>query len=83
MAIAALAVINKAKADAAVSMAREVATLTLQASPATLAILAGVRSDVLSAARVLRCEFEASAALGAGEFSVKAIEFADRPAGDA
>ena len=82
VAIAALAAINKAKADAAVSMGREVAALTLQASPDTLAILAGVRSDVLSAARVIRCEVEASNSLAAGEFTVKAIEFAERPASD-
>jgi len=83
VAIAALAAINKAKADAAVSMGREVTRLALQAAPATVEVFEKVRSDVLAAARVARCEVEASEAVAPGELVVKAIEFADRsPAGE-
>jgi valyl-tRNA synthetase len=80
IAIAALAAINKAKADAAVSVGREVSRLVLQAASPTLEIFAGVRSDVLAAARVSHCEVEVAAGLGAGELVVRAIEFAERPA---
>jgi valyl-tRNA synthetase len=83
VAIAALAAINKAKADAAVSVGREVVRLTLQANAETLTIFAGVRSDVLSAARVAHGDVQAVASLAPGELVVKAIEFADRPVGDA
>lgn len=80
VAIAALAAINKAKADAAVSVGREVSRLVLQAAAPTLEIFAGVRSDVLAAARVGHCEVEVAAGLGAVELVVRAIDFAERPA---
>ncbi|MEZ4333025.1 MAG: valine--tRNA ligase [Myxococcota bacterium] len=80
IAIAALAAINKAKADAAVSMGREVDRLVLQASEATLAVFSGVRADVLAAARVDHCEAEPSGTLGDGAFAIRSIEFAERPA---
>ncbi len=51
MAVLAQAAINKAKADAQVGMGREVASLTLAASPATLERLRPVLSDVLAATR--------------------------------
>ena len=51
MAVQAQAAINKAKADAQVGMGREVASLTLAASPATLERLRPVLSDVLAATR--------------------------------
>jgi valyl-tRNA synthetase len=82
VAIAALAAINKAKADAAVSVGREVARLVLRAPEPTLAVFAGVRADVLAAARVARCEVEISGDGEPGAFSVHAIEFAERPAGE-
>ena len=57
--VAALAAINKAKADAKVSMGREVSRLRLAATATTLSILEGVAADVLSAARVVEYAFEA------------------------
>jgi valyl-tRNA synthetase len=83
VAIAALAAINKAKADAAVSMGREVSRLVLQAAAPTLDVFSGVRSDVLAAARVAHCEVELAAGLGVGELAVRTIEFVERAAEDA
>ena len=51
--------IAKAKADAEVSMGREVLSLALAGSQSTLAVLEGVAHDVLSAARVGAHSFEA------------------------
>ncbi len=79
-AVAALAAINKAKADAEVSMGRGVASLRMAASPATLEILGGVAADVLAAARTAEHEFVADASLDEGRFEVLAIEFAEREA---
>ncbi|HEB88624.1 MAG TPA: valine--tRNA ligase, partial [Deltaproteobacteria bacterium] len=77
-AVAALAAINKAKADAEVSMGRGVASLRMAASPASLEILSGVAEDVLAAARTARHEFVADPALEEGRFDVLEIEFAER-----
>jgi valyl-tRNA synthetase len=77
-AIGALAAINKAKADAEVSMGRDVESLKLAASPATLAILEGVATDVLAAARVSQHDFTPDPSLEEGEFQVVSIEFAER-----
>jgi len=79
VAVAALAAINKAKADAEVSMGREVATLRLAASPSTAAVLEGVLPDVLAAARVASHVLESRDGLEEGVVEVAAIEFAERP----
>ena len=78
-AVAALAAINKAKADAEVSMGREVEALTLATDPTTLSTLEGVVSDVLAAARVAEHQLVADDALDAGTFAVQAIAFAPKP----
>ena len=80
LAIACLAAINKAKADAEVSMGRELETLTLAATPETLERLAPVAKDVFSAARVLRHDLASDPALEPGVFSVREARFAARPA---
>jgi len=78
LAVAALGAINKAKADAEVSMGRGVAMLRLGVSPATLVVLESVASDVLSAARVADHEFATDASLEEGQCEVLSIEFAER-----
>lgn len=78
-AVAALAAINKAKADAEVSMGREVESLALSGPSATIAILEGVASDVLSAARVATHTFVVNEELEAGCFEVDSIVFAPKP----
>ena len=78
-AVAAMAAINKAKADAEVSMGREVESMTLAADPATLSTLEGVASDVLDAARVAERRFVGDDSLEAGTFAVQAITFAPKP----
>ncbi len=79
LAVAALAAINKAKADAEVSMGREVEALTLAMAPATRSILEGVAADVLAAARVAAHTFETDASLEPGLFEVREIVFAPKP----
>jgi valyl-tRNA synthetase len=81
LAIDALAAIHKAKADAAVSAGREVARLVLAAEPATLARLAPVLADVLSAARVAAHRLEPRADLEPGSFAIAEIAFAERAEG--
>jgi valyl-tRNA synthetase len=78
-AIACLAAINKAKADAEVSMGREVEQLRIAAAPAALARLAPVLGDVLAAARAARHALEPDAALGPDVFVVREARFAPRP----
>jgi valyl-tRNA synthetase len=78
VAIAGLAAINKAKADAEVSMGREVESLALAAAPATLERLARVAGDVWAAARVQRHTLAPDAALEAGVFQVREARFAPR-----
>jgi valyl-tRNA synthetase len=80
IAVAAHAVINKAKADAEVSMGREVSSLCLAATATTFSIFEGVARDVLSAARVAEHAFETKAELEEGVFEVLSIEFAERAA---
>jgi valyl-tRNA synthetase len=79
VAIACLAAINKAKADAEVSMGRELSFLRLAAAPAALEQLARVAGDVLDAARVARHELEADPALEPGAFAVREARFAPKP----
>jgi hypothetical protein len=79
VAIACLAAINKAKADAEVSMGREVEALALAAAPATLERLARVAGDVWAAARVLQPALVPDASLEPGAFAVREARFAARP----
>jgi valyl-tRNA synthetase len=76
LAVACWNALLKAKADAAVSMGREVASLTLAANAKTLDRLAPVLRDVLSAARCAQHRFEVGGALEDGVFEVRAIAFA-------
>jgi valyl-tRNA synthetase len=79
VAIACLAAINKAKADAEVSMGREVEALTLAAAPATQERLARVAGDVWAAARVGHATQLSDSSLEAGVFQVREARFAPRP----
>lgn len=78
-AVAALAAINRAKADAEVSMGRDVEQLRLAASAETMRTLGGISKDVLGAARVAAHEFETKDSLEAGTFEVVEIVFAPKP----
>ncbi len=78
LAIACLAAIHKAKADASVSVGREVERLELEANQNTGARVARVLSDVLAAARCCQHTLRARADLEDGAFSVAAIQFAER-----
>ncbi|NNL84806.1 MAG: valine--tRNA ligase [Myxococcales bacterium] len=77
---AALAAINKAKADASVSMGRAAVELTLRGRGEDLARLEGVLPDVLAAARCEACRREADASLVAGAFAVSDAVFAEKGA---
>jgi valyl-tRNA synthetase len=78
MAVLAQAAINKAKAEAAVSMGREIESLTLAASPATLGRLGPVLSDVLAATRCREHRLEPRKDLAEGVFEVSEARFAER-----
>jgi len=78
-AIGCLAAINKAKADAEVSMGREVEWLEIAAEPGSLARLERVRGDVLAAARVTAHALEPDPALEPDAFGVREARFAPRP----
>ena len=77
-AVAALAAINKAKADAEVSMGRAVESLTLRGSPATLARLSPVLADVLAAGRCLAHQLAPQDDLEDGELRVESPHFAEK-----
>ncbi len=79
LAVAAHAAINKAKADAEVSMGREVETITLVASARTLGRLAPVLADVLAAARCLSHTTKAQENIADGSFEVEGAVFAPKP----
>jgi valyl-tRNA synthetase len=79
VAVAALAAINKAKADAEVSMGREVASLVLAAGGKTADDLAPVLADVLAAARCLDHRVEVEDAAPDGEVMVREVKFAPKP----
>jgi valyl-tRNA synthetase len=79
IAVAAHAAINKAKADAEVSMGREVETLKLHANGATLAKLEAVLGDVLQAARCQAHTLAESTSLEDGEFEITDAVFAPKP----
>jgi len=82
LAVAALAAINKAKADAEVSMGREVERMILCANPATLERLAGVLGDVLAAARCRDHVLTPTPELEDDVFEVQDAVFAPRPEAD-
>ena len=78
LAATALAAINKAKADAEVSMGREVEFLTLEAQAETLERVKAVLPDVLAAARCEAHEVRV-AELEPGQFRIIDARFAPRP----
>ena len=78
IAMACLAAIHKAKADAAVSAGREVERLTIAANPKTLSKLARVAADVLSAARVREHALAAQDDLADGAFEIRDAAFVAR-----
>ena len=77
--VAALAAINKAKADAEVSMGRSVEQMVLVANPQTLERLAAVEEDVLQAARCLSRTQRADQALEDDQFEIRDAVFAPKP----
>ncbi len=77
-AVAALAAINKAKADAEVGMGREVESLTLRATPRSLANLEPVLADVLAAGRCLEHALEPDDGCEEGTFAVENPTFAEK-----
>jgi hypothetical protein len=79
LAVAAHAAINKAKADAEVSMGREVEAITLVASAETLRRLAPVLSDVWAAARCLSHATKEREDIADGDFEVEGVVFAPKP----
>ena len=77
-AVAALAAINKAKADAEVSMGREVDRLVLAANAATLERVGPVLGDVLAAARCAEHDAQAGSELEDGQFRIVDAQFTPR-----
>jgi valyl-tRNA synthetase len=75
VAVAGLTAINKAKSEGGVSVGRPVETVTLAASPATIARLEPVLADVLRSARVAAHTLEPRAALADGVVEVGDIAF--------
>jgi valyl-tRNA synthetase len=80
LAVACWGAINKAKADASVSMGREVERLAIQANPKTLARLEPVLADVLAAARCAEHRLAPRDDLADGEFAIADCVFAEKPA---
>jgi valyl-tRNA synthetase len=80
-AVACWSAVNKAKADAEVSMGREVERLVLAAHPETLRRLDAVLADVLAATRTRRHELAERAELEPGSFEIAGIELAPRAEG--
>ncbi len=70
--------VNKAKADANVSMGREVSTLTVAATQETLDRLAPVLGDVLAAARCHAHRLAPSPDIEEGAFEIKDPDFPER-----
>jgi valyl-tRNA synthetase len=79
VAVACWNAINKAKADAEVSMGREAETLTIAADAETLAKLGPVLADVLAATRCRAHTLATDAEVEAGSFVVRDARFAPRP----
>jgi len=78
VAVACWNAILKAKADAAVSMGREIERLVIAANPKTLATLRGVAADVLAAARCRTHALAADDSLADGEIAIRDAVFAER-----
>jgi valyl-tRNA synthetase len=78
VAIACWNAILKAKADAAVSMGREVERLVITANAKTLAALRGVIADVLSGGRCRAHTLESDDSLADGELAIRDAVFAER-----
>jgi valyl-tRNA synthetase len=83
VAVAALTAINKSKADAEVSMARDILSLSLAAHPDTLACLEGVLSDVLAATHCQSHRLEGREDLEPATFEVSDAQFAPKTQKDA
>jgi valyl-tRNA synthetase len=79
LAVAAHQAINRAKADAEVSMGREVEDLVLSANAATLSKLGPVIGDVLAAARCQAHRTAEHAELEDGAFEASEARFAPKP----
>jgi valyl-tRNA synthetase len=79
LAVAALASINKCKADNEVSLGREVENLTLLGNAATLERLSAVEADVLAAVRCSAHQTEVDAGLEDGVVAVGNVAFAPKP----
>jgi len=82
IAVACWNAINKAKADANVSMGREAEMLTLVADADTLAALEPVLADVLAATRCRAHAAVEDASLEPGVFAVRDAQFAPKPEPD-
>ncbi|MBW2291210.1 MAG: valine--tRNA ligase [Deltaproteobacteria bacterium] len=79
LAVAALAAINKCKADNEVSLGREIEKLTLRANPATFDRFGAVEGDVLAAVRCLAHQREEDSGMEDGEVAIGEIVFAAKP----
>jgi valyl-tRNA synthetase len=79
LAVACWTAINKCKADAAVSMGREIDALTIRAHPETLTELGPVLGDVLLAARAREHTQSERSDCDPGVFEIADIAFAERP----
>ncbi len=79
LAITALAAINKAKADAEVSMGREVEHLELAGAAETMVRIEPVLSDVLLASRCHGHAVTSDDGIDVGSFQVRDARFAPRP----
>jgi valyl-tRNA synthetase len=78
VAVGCLGAINKAKADASVSMGREVQRLTIVANAKTRARLESVLADVLAATRCQSHALETRDDVEDGAFAIEDAEFAER-----
>jgi valyl-tRNA synthetase len=79
LAVACWSAVNKAKADAEVSVGREVDHLVVAAHPDTLRGLEPVLGDVLAATRSRAHRLEARPDLEAGAFEIRELVLAPRP----
>jgi valyl-tRNA synthetase len=79
IAVAAFQAINKCKADAEVSMGRELESLSLQANTRTLVALESSLDDVLAATRCRSHRLDESSALADGIIVAENAVFAPRP----
>ena len=75
---ASLAAIHRHKTQASVSVARAIDSIRLAAHPSTLRVAEAVAGDVISAVRAESFELVEDASLAAGQFAVRAAEFAAR-----